>query len=218
MSLRPVRREYLGVGMVGFTVAYGGLVYWAATAGTSAAWTALVVVSVGIAVAFSVAAFRRDSRFTVSPLERAPGPHDGVYRVLVVVDAGTAGFAGHQLESLAESTAGRPSEALVVAPALSSRLDRLTGDQSAYDDAATCLHEMINALEEIGMPARGRIGSHDPLVAIEEGLREFPADSIVLVTRRADRSNWLESGVLANTIERTDIPVSRLIVDETVPG
>ena len=213
-----MRREFLGVAMVAFIVGYGLLVYLAATAGTSTAWMVLVIVSVVIAVIFSIAAVRRDPRFAASPLERASNPHDGVYRALVIVDAGAAASSRRELESLTESTSGRPSEALVVAPALSSRLDRLTGDQSAYDEAATRLHEMITVLEGIGIRARGRVGSHDPLVSVEEGLREFPADWIVFVTRRDDRSNWLESGVLENATERTDIPVSHVVVDEPVLG
>ena len=204
--------------MVGFTVAYGLLVYWAVTAATSLAWMVLVIVSVAIAVIFSAAVFRRDPRFAVSPLERASNPHDGMYRALVIVDAGTSASFGQALEALPEAAAGGPAEALVVAPALSSRLDRVTGDQSAYDEAATRLHSMIKALDAIGIRARGRVGSHDPLVAVEEGLREFPADSIMFVIHPDDRSNWLEAGVLANASARTDIPVSHVVVDDTVLG
>jgi hypothetical protein len=213
-----MRREYLVVVMVGLVVVYGALVYWAATAGTSVAWIVLVVVSVAVAVAFSVVAFRRDPRFALSPFDRAVNPHDGIYRALVIVDSDTSPASGRAFESIIEAAGGQPAEALVVAPALSSRLDRLTGDQSAYDAAATRLHEMIGSLEAIGIPARGRIGSHDPLVAVEEGLREFAADSIVFVTPTDDRSSWLEEGVLANVTDRTDLPVSRVVVDETVLG
>ena len=208
-----MRREYLGVAMVGFTVAYGLLVYWASTANTSVAWIVLVIASVALAVLLSIVAFRRDPRFAHSPFERAAAVHDGIFRVLVVVDADASRVPGRALQSLGDAAAGRPAEALVVAPALSSRLDRLTGDQSAYDDAAMRLHGMITALEAIGIPARGRVGSHDPLVAVEEGLRELAADSIVFVMRSDDRSNWLERGVVANTAERTDIPVSHVVVD-----
>ena len=102
--------------------------------------------------------------------------------------------------------------------ALSSRLDRWTGEQSAYDEAGTRLHEAVTALDTIGIRARGRVGSHDPLVAVEEGLREFAADCIVFVTHSDDRSNWLEGGVLADATARTDIPVSYVVVDETVLG
>src|SRR5262249_27886935 len=216
---RAVRREYLGAGMVVFTVAYGVLVYWAATSGTALAWTALVIVSVGLAVILSIVVSRRARRLSRSLIELAASPGDGVYRVLIVVDAAATSASLRQaLQELPGATAGQPTEALVVAPTLSSRLDRWTGDESAYDDAATRLHEIITVLDALGIEARGHIGSHDPLVAIEEGLREFAADWIVFVTRSDDRSNWLESGVLADTTDRTDLPVSHIVVDDAVLG
>jgi len=205
--------------MVAFAVAYGALVYWAATAATPLAWTVLVVVSVAVAVTFAIVVSRRASRQAGSPIERAAGPGDGVYRVLIVVDAAAARTSlGRALQSLPDAAAGQPAEALVVAPALSSRLDRWTGDQSGYDDAATRLHEIVRALDELGIPSRGHIGSHDALVAIEEGLREFAADWIVFVTGADDGANWLESGVLGRTTDRTDVPVSHIVVDDAVPG
>lgn len=133
----------------------------------------------------------------------------------MIVDSETSSASESAFESLKEAAAGRPAEVLIVAPALSSRLDRLTGDQSADDSAAIRLHEMIKSFEAMGVPARGHIGSHDPLVAVEEGLREFAADCIVFVTPPDDRSNWLEQGVLANVTDRTDLAVSRVVVDET---
>jgi hypothetical protein len=205
--------------MVAFTVAYGLLVYWAATAATSVAWTVLVVVSVALAVVFSIVVSRRDPRLSTGRLAQAPNPRDGVYRVLVVVDAAaTSASTVRALQELPAAAAGQPAEALVVAPALSSRLERWTGDQSAYDDAATRLHEIIKALGELGMVARGHIASHDPLVALEEGLREFGADWIVFVTGPDAQSNWLEQGVIANVNERTDLPVSHIVVDDGVLG
>jgi hypothetical protein len=205
--------------MVAVTVAYGVLVYWAATAGTSLAWMLLVIVSVALGVGFAVVVARRNPRLGGAPIKRAPSPGDGVYRVLIVVDAAaTPASLGRALLKLPEAAAGQPAEALAVAPVLSSRLDRLTGDETAYDDASTRLHQVVTALDGLGIPARGHIASHDPLVAIEEGLREFPADWIVFVTGPDDQSNWLESGVLASTTDRTDVPVSHIVVDDAVLG
>jgi hypothetical protein len=38
----------------------------------------------------------------------------------------------------------------------------------------------------------------------------------VFVTRPEEQSNWLERDVLENTIERTDLPVSNIVVDDAV--
>jgi hypothetical protein len=206
-----MRREYLAVPMVGTAVGYGLLIYWAATSGSAIAWMTLVLVSVALAVVFAVAVSRRDSRFEELTLVHPPRPEDDVYRVLVVVDAG--GTSAAFREALLDAAAGRPTEALVIAPALSSGLDRLTGDQAAYDEASTRLHETIGGLDAIGVEARGRIGSHDPLQALAEGLREFPADWIVFTTDSGEKPGSLENGVVAATRSRTEIPVTAVVVD-----
>jgi hypothetical protein len=212
-----VGRQHLGVGLVAITVANGLLVYWVATAPTSLAWTALAIVSVALAFLFATAVSRRDRRPTGPPIRRAPSPGDGVYRVLIIVDAGaTLASIRRALEKLPDAAAGQPAEALVVAPTLSARLDRWTRDRSAYDEAAIRLHEIITALDALGIKAQGRLGPSEPLLAIETGLREFAAEWIILVTVPDARSNWLESGVLASATGRTDVPISHIVVDDAV--
>ena len=203
-----MKREYLGASMVLFVVGYGLLIYWAAwISGTALAWMILVVVSVAIAVLFALFLAKRDRRYATT-IERAPPLDDGVYRVLVIADA--AGTSDEFRQSLLDSAAGRPTQALVVAPAISSKLDRWTGDQSAYDDASARLHETISGLDAIGVDARGHIGSHDPLQAVAEALREFPADWVVFATHPADHERWLDDSVVAEAGRRTDIPVSHV--------
>ena len=210
-----MRREYLAIPMVVFTVGYGLLVYWAATAGTAVAWLTLVIVSVALAVAFAVILARRDTRFGGPRLDHPPRPDDDIYRVLVVADGRATSSAFRQ--SLLDGAAGRPLEALVVAPALSSTLDRWTGDEGAYDEASLRLHDTIKGLEAIGLEARGHLGSHDPLQAVAEGLREFPADWIVFATHSEEHAVSLERGVVAATRSRTEIPVTAVVVEDEPP-
>ena len=201
-----MKREYLGIAMVAFVLGYGLLIYWAAWVdGSALAWLILVLVSVAIAVFFAVVLARRDRRYATT-LERAPQPDDGVYRVLVIADAAATSSSFRQ--SLLDAAAGRPTQALVVAPAISSKLDRWTGDQSAYDEASTRLHETVSGLDAIGVEARGHIGSHDPLQAVAEALREFPADWIVFATHPGDQVD-----VVAAASKETGIPVSHVVLD-----
>ncbi len=129
-----------------------------------------------------------------------------MYRVLVIADAAATSSSFRQ--SLLDAAAGRPTQALVVAPAISSKLDRLTGDQSAYDEASTRLHKTVSGLDAIGVEARGHIGSHDPLQAVAEALREFPADWIVFATHPGDQVD-----VVAAAGKETGIPVSHVVLD-----
>ena len=63
------------------------------------------------------------------------------------------------------------------------------------------------------MRARGEIGDGDPLQALEDALREFPADEIVVSTHPPGRSHWLELGVVENARMRYDVPVTHVVVD-----
>ena len=63
------------------------------------------------------------------------------------------------------------------------------------------------------MTARGEVGDGDPLQAIEDALRTFAPDEIVISTHPAGRSHWLERGVVDGARERYDIPVVHVVVD-----
>ncbi len=81
---------------------------------------------------------------------------------------------------------------LVIAPASHiSRLDWLT---NAEDDARTDAAERADELTEAAPTddVESRVGDSDPVKAIEDALRTFPADELIVVTlpdeSRADRS------------------------------
>ena len=150
-------------------------------------------------------------------------PH--AHRILVVADEGCDGTG---LRDEVAYRAGRlPSEVLIVAPALTtSRLHFLASD---FDHEAVEAEERMealrDALREVGVYAAGRVGDPNPLTAIEDALREFPADEIVVATHSAERSTWLERGLVHATRERfAPRLVTHVIVDSAfergalVPG
>lgn len=134
----------------------------------------------------------------------------GVYRILVVADEGLT--APSFTEALAEHAGGRPVEALVVAPALGSWLSHGTGDDAGRADAERRLEETTASLRAAGIGVRSQIGSDDPIQAADDGLREFPADEVVLVTARKGGANWLERGVVDSARSRYDVPVTHIEV------
>jgi hypothetical protein len=140
----------------------------------------------------------------------APAPRidDGAFRALVVADE-SCGAESLQQE-LSARASGRPIHVLVIAPALSSRLDRLTGDEQAYQTAQGHLNATLEALGRAGVDAEGRVGSHDPIQAADDGLREFPADLVVFATRPRDTANELERGLAEIAGERYDVPVTQI--------
>ena len=56
------------------------------------------------------------------------------------------------------------------------------------------------------------VGDTDPVQAIEDALRTFPADELLLVTRPDDDAGWLEEGAAAEAFERFSLPVTHLVV------
>jgi hypothetical protein len=177
-------------------------------------WAWLLVGALGIVLAALVA--RAVSKRTRHPsIDAAPtvtaGPaRDGTHRVLVVADDSVTSEAFR--ETLTSLAVGRPIEAYVIAPALSSRLARWTSDESAYGHAQEHLDATIASLSAAGISARGTIGPHDPLQAADDGLREFAADEVIFATHPEDSSNWLERGVVDQARDRYGIPVTHVVV------
>ena len=109
---------------------------------------------------------------------------------------------------------------VVVCPALNTRLKTWTSDEDAARAAAQKrLDATIARLASVGIEARGEVGDADPLVAIEDGVRTFHPDEVVISTHPEGRSNWLERGVVTAARERFDVPVTHVVVDlEAGPG
>ena len=72
---------------------------------------------------------------------------------------------------------------------------------------------MLSRLQSVGIEARGEIGDVDPLVAVEDAVRLFRPEEIVVSTHPEGRSNWLERGVVDALRERYDLPVRHVVVD-----
>jgi hypothetical protein len=101
---------------------------------------------------------------------------------------------------------------LVVAPASDiSRLDWLT---NADDDARTAAAARADELAEAAPvgDVEARVGDADPLKAIEDALRTFPADELIVVTLGDQDAGWLEKGSGEKALDRFALPVTHLVV------
>jgi len=132
-------------------------------------------------------------------------------RLLVVI---TAEVADDVLNDFVRSRAGADAEMLVVAPASEiSRLDWLT---NAEDDARTEAASLaVTAAEATPTEdVEARVGDSAPVKAIEDALRTFAADEILIVAHPDDQADWLEEGTGATAQARFDLPVTRISVAE----
>ena len=169
-------------------------------------WAAL---GVFLVLAIGMAIYIKGEPKTVEPAvwERREGPR----RILVVANETVAGRA---LRGEVVDRAQRGAEVLVVCPALNSPLRHWTSDEDqARAQAQARLDESLGALRRAGVEGRGEVGDADPIQAIEDALRTFGADEIVLSTHPPGRSNWLEKEVIARARERFDLPLTHVVVD-----
>ena len=135
----------------------------------------------------------------------------GVHRVLVVANETVGGEA---LLSTIERVAQPATELLVVAPAMPSHVRHWASDvDGARAEAERRLRASVSRLEATGLEVRGEIGDDDPLVAIEDALRTFGADEIVISTHPEGRSHWLEQDLIGKARSRFAVPITHVVVD-----
>jgi hypothetical protein len=131
-------------------------------------------------------------------------------RLLVVA---TASVPAAALRTSVRAHAVEDAEMLVLAPASDiSRLDWLT---NADDDARTDAAERADELAEAAPSddVESRVGDSDPVKAIEDALRTFPADELIVVTLADEDAGWLEKGSAETALNRFSLPVTHLVVE-----
>jgi hypothetical protein len=84
-------------------------------------------------------------------------------------------------------------------------------------DARTAAQERLDAslvaMRSAGVVADGEVGDGDPIQAIEDALRTFRPDELVISTHPIGKSHWLERGVVEKARERFAVPVTHVVVD-----
>jgi nucleotide-binding universal stress UspA family protein len=142
---------------------------------------------------------------------RRGGP--GEKRILVIANE-TVG--GEKLRSCIEEKTkdAERAELLVVAPALNSPVRQWVSDEDpARRQAQERLEASLARLREAGIRADGQIGDSEPLQAMEDALRTFGADEIILSTHPEGRSHWLERGLVEAARRRFTVPITHVVVD-----
>jgi hypothetical protein len=132
-------------------------------------------------------------------------------RVLVVA---TAPVVTSELRERVRDHAGPDAEVRVVAPASNvSPLKWLANDEDeARDEAAEIAGQAEQAVEPEAARVEAEVGDSDPVQAIEDALRSFPAEEVLVVTHPGDDANWLEKDAAAEASERFGVPVTQLVV------
>jgi hypothetical protein len=104
-------------------------------------------------------------------------------RVLVLATAEVTAEAAQRVERLA---AGADDVRLVI-PVPSHRLERwLSAEDEARAEGQRWLAHSAGALVAAGLPVSGSLGDPDPAQALEDELRDYPADEVLLLAEGGD--------------------------------
>lgn len=132
-------------------------------------------------------------------------------RILVIANETIAGADLHtQIAQMAEDG----GQVVVVAPALSSRLKYAFSDvDGPREEAQGRLDDSLALLAKAGIRAQGEVGDANPVRAFEDAMAVHEPDAVIVSTHPEGRSNWLENGVVEKIRDRTELPVTHVVVD-----
>lgn len=194
-------------GLVGASLALGALA-------SDVAGIALFGGGVAGAVIWGASTKDEDRRLSLreAALEGPRAEDSSRPRVLVIANRT---LAGDELRNLLRSRGGSGVELRVVAPILASRVHYIASD---VDHELAEAHERLAATlawaSHEGLHATGKVGDPNAaLGAIEDELRLFGADEVIISTHPPGKSNWLETGIVERLREELDVPVTHVTVD-----
>jgi nucleotide-binding universal stress UspA family protein len=153
------------------------------------------------------------ARRSEPPRRVAARPREAnVRRILVIANETVGGETlREEIRRRAEDT---NEQVLVICPALNSPLKHWASDEDdARAEAQQRLNDSLSRLREIGVDAKGEIGDAEPLQAMEDAMRLFGADEIIISTHPKGRSHWLEKGIVEGARERFAVPIRHVVVD-----
>jgi nucleotide-binding universal stress UspA family protein len=207
--VNPFRSESEAYRFLLLTVGYfAAIVVATLLFGRWAGLTVFVVLTVGALWL----AFRRG---TPEPRVQQAVPRRGAEderRILVIANETVAG--GALREEIKQRAEGFRADVLVVCPALNAPLRHWVSDEDGARAAAQeRLQTSLARLADAGVDARGEVGDGDPLQAIEDALRTFGADEVIISTHPEGRSHWLERGVVSGARERFAVPITHVVTD-----
>lgn len=203
----PFRSEGDAFRFVWLVIGYGALIVIGYEINHWLGLAVFVVLS-GVAIWWGVLHGRGEGPIRHAPVPSPPDEH----RILVVANETVGG--PELLSEVRDRAQGRHSLVFVVAPALNSPLKTWTSDEdAARATAQERLDASLASMRSVGLDAAGEIGDGDPVQAIEDAMRTFRPDEVIVSTHPPGRSHWLERGVVERARERFELPLTHVVVD-----
>ena len=138
-------------------------------------------------------------------------------RVLVVANR-TLG--GAELRAALHSRADTGTEFHIVAPILCSRIHYIASDvDKELDEARARLSTALEWARSEGLAVTAKVGDANAAFGvIEDELRRYGADEVIISTYPRGKSNWLETGIVDRLHDELDVPVTHVVIEpESAP-
>jgi len=208
--INPLRSEAEAYRFLLLTVGYFAAIAIAALALGKWAGLAVFLILTLAGLVYVVRARRGEPPRQTVPSQR--GRREDERRILVIANETVGGQPLR--EEIRRRSEGYAEQVLVICPALNSPIRHWASDEdSARAQAQERLNASLTRLRAAGVDAKGEVGDGDPLQAIEDALRLFGADEIIISTHPEGRSHWLERGVVTAARERFPVPITHVVVD-----
>jgi GABA permease len=187
----------------------------------------LSLLSWGIVLGLYAVTRWRGGSMSVEELERKEGGDRPSTRAAerIVVLANQTLTAERLHRTLLGIEGSDSAEYLVVVPANPVDTGQADREGAAFVWEATTkaaqqrLDETLETLREAGLTVRGELGDYRPLLALEQAVREFHPDHLVIATHPEDRSSWLRHNVVDEARKRhPDLEVEHVVVEPVEVG
>jgi hypothetical protein len=156
-----------------------------------------VATGAAVGTALIVLAARARPRNRVEVATRTGGGH----RVLVIATAEATPDAAERIADLAADA----SDVRLVVPVPSQRLERwLSAEDTAREEAERRLAHAAGALTAAGLPVSGSLGDADAAQALEDELRGYPADEVIVLAGPG------QADPVAELEDRLELPLARV--------
>jgi GABA permease len=209
----PFRSEQDAFRFVFLTIGYCALIVIGSLINR---WVGLTVF-IGLTAFVLWQVFRRGD--SPAPVQHTPAPSPpDEHRILVAANETVGG--PELLSEIQERAGDKRARVLVVCPALNSPLRHWANDEDQARAAAEQrLSRSVDSMRATGLEVQGEVGDGDPLQAIEDAVRTFQPDELIISTHPPGRSHWLERGVVERARERFALPLTHVVVDlDETPG
>jgi hypothetical protein len=204
-EIEALRFVFAGAAVIAVSLLLGWLT-------TPLVGVALFVVSLILGAIAFVRAPDPDHRTPFADAEDERHPHGGVPGKRHVVVVANQALSGNELRQRLTQM-GQPLELDVLAPVLASHLHYAVSDiDSELAEARGRLDQSLAWARQSGFVARGEVGDPNPTTAIEDELRDFGADAVVVVTHPRELETWQERGELERLRRELRVPIEHVMV------